>query len=79
MSAVTTRDRCALVQGKQAKNITIDECYFRMLEPEEILLGMGFWRDYKVLGTKRQRVRQCGTAVTLPPAEWLFRQGVSVL
>lgn len=53
---------------------TIDpmDCLFRMLEPHEIGAGMAFLPDYIVLGTKRQRVKQYGNAVTPPVAEVLM-------
>lgn len=48
------------------------DCLFRMLEPHEIGAGMAFMPDYVVLGTKRQRVKQYGNAVTPPVAEVLM-------
>lgn len=50
---------------------TIDpaDCLFRMLEPHEIGAGMAFHPEYIVLGSKRQRVKQYGNAVTPPAAE----------
>ena len=52
-------------------NITEDDvmaCRFRMLEPHEIALGMSFPGDYLWQGTKRERVRLAGNAVTPPAA-----------
>lgn len=49
----------------------VDDCLFRMLEPHEIHAGMAFIPEYIVLGSKRQRVRQLGNAVTPPAAEVL--------
>lgn len=49
--------------------LTVEDCLFRMLEPHEIGAGMAFFADYKVIGTKRQRVKQYGNAVTPPVAE----------
>lgn len=49
----------------------VDDCLFRMLEPHEIHAGMAFVPDYIVLGSKRQRVKQLGNAVTPPAAEVL--------
>lgn len=53
---------------------TIDpnECTFRMLEPHEIAAGMSFPTDYKWAGTKRDRVRMAGNAVTPPAARDLI-------
>jgi DNA (cytosine-5)-methyltransferase 1 len=47
----------------------VEDCLFRMLEPDEIGRGMAFLADYVVLGTRRERVRQFGNAVTPPAAE----------
>ncbi|MFC9897280.1 DNA cytosine methyltransferase [Nocardia sp. NPDC127579] len=41
---------------------------FRMLEPHEIAAGMAFPDTYRILGNKRERVRQAGNAVTPPAA-----------
>jgi DNA (cytosine-5)-methyltransferase 1 len=49
----------------------VDDCLFRMLEPHEIHAGMAFVPDYVVLGSKRQKVKQLGNAVTPPSAEVL--------
>ena len=51
-------------------------CRFRMLEPHEIASGMSFPRDYRWLGTKRERVRLAGNAVTPPAARDLIQVGV---
>ena len=51
-------------------------CRFRMLEPHEIANGMSFPHDYRWLGTKRERVRLAGNAVTPPAARDLIQVGV---
>ena len=51
-------------------------CRFRMLEPHEIASGMSFPHDYRWLGTKRERVRLAGNAVTPPAARDLVQVGV---
>lgn len=43
-------------------------CRFRMLEPHEIAAGMSFPGTYRWQGTKRERVRLAGNAVTPPAA-----------
>jgi DNA (cytosine-5)-methyltransferase 1 len=63
----TTVEGDALITGSQLP--AVEDCLFRMLEPDEILRGMAFARDYIVLGTRRERVRQAGNAVTPPAAE----------
>ncbi|MCZ7413124.1 DNA cytosine methyltransferase [Streptomyces sp. WMMC897] len=65
IGALTTRDRYALVEGRPA----IEDVRFRMLEPHEIGRAMSFADDYTVLGSKRERVRQYGNAVTPNAAE----------
>jgi DNA (cytosine-5)-methyltransferase 1 len=67
MGTLSTRDRFALAEG--ATGIDLDEVVFRMLEPHEVARGMAFADDYIVLGTKRDKVRQLGNAVTPPVAE----------
>ncbi|WP_234481556.1 DNA cytosine methyltransferase [Streptomyces sp. MBT49] len=72
LSTVTTVERHALVTPPLTKPITVDECLLRMLDPDEIGLGMAFNDTYKVLGTRREQVRQYGNAVTPPAAEVLM-------
>ena len=42
--------------------------WLRMLEPHEIAAGMSFPSTYRWQGTKRERVRLAGNAVTPPAA-----------
>lgn len=49
-------------------SLDVDDAGFRMLEPHEIMLGMAFAPDYNLLGTKRDKVKQAGNAVTPPAA-----------
>ncbi|MEU6016942.1 DNA cytosine methyltransferase [Streptomyces sp. NPDC047515] len=65
IGALSTRDRYALVRG----NVDINDVRFRMLEPHEIGRAMSFADDYIVLGSKRDKVRQYGNAVTPNAAE----------
>jgi DNA (cytosine-5)-methyltransferase 1 len=65
VGTLSTRDRYALVSG----DVDINDVLFRMLEPHEIGAAMAFGADYIVLGSKRDRVRQYGNAVTPPVAE----------
>ncbi|MFD7922578.1 DNA cytosine methyltransferase [Streptomyces sp. NPDC059740] len=68
IGALSTRDRYALVRG----NVDINDVRFRMLEPHEIGRAMSFADDYIVLGSKRDKVRQYGNAVTPNAAEVLL-------
>jgi DNA (cytosine-5)-methyltransferase 1 len=50
----------------------VDDCLFRMLTPTEIQGAMAFDPAYRVLGNKREQVRQLGNAVTPPAARDLI-------
>jgi DNA (cytosine-5)-methyltransferase 1 len=52
----------------EPSTIEPEDCTFRMLEPHEIALGMSFPADYRWQGSKRERVRLAGNAVTPPAA-----------
>jgi DNA (cytosine-5)-methyltransferase 1 len=69
------------VQGDAllAPEIAVEDCTFRMLEPHEIQAAMAFAADYRVLGNKRERVRQLGNAVTPPAARDLIAAVVEAL
>ncbi|KPI33292.1 C-5 cytosine-specific DNA methylase [Actinobacteria bacterium OV450] len=67
---MTTRDRFAFVTPDGEYDLS--KVLFRMLQPHEIGRAMAFADDYQVLGTKRDRVRQYGNAVTPPAAEVLL-------
>lgn len=65
---ITTSGHQSLLTAHELP-INLDDVMFRMLEPHEVGRAMAFGRNYVVLGTKRQRVRQYGNAVTPPVAE----------
>ena len=74
--AVPTRDRYGLAASTSAaadpggaSDFDLDDVLFRMLEPHEIGRAMAFADEYTVLGSKRDKVRQYGNAVTPPVAE----------
>ncbi|MGC4947733.1 DNA cytosine methyltransferase [Streptomyces sp. DT224] len=70
VGALPTRDRYALLDANGEYDLS--KVLFRMLQPEEIGRAMAFADDYVVLGSKRDRVRQYGNAVTPPAAEILL-------
>lgn len=70
----STQPRHYLVQPAEAP--AVEECGFRMLQPHEIQAAMAFPAGYKVLGNKREQVRQLGNAVT-PPAMRILMQRVA--
>lgn len=75
IGAVTSKDRHALVDP--APNV--EDCLFRMLEPDEVGRAMAFPDTYQVEGTKKDRVRLYGNAVTPPAMTWLTRQVLKAL
>lgn len=75
MDALTTKDRHMLVATKTS----IDDCEFRMLDPQEISRAMAFPETYVVKGNRRERVRQYGNAVTPPAAKELILRVAEVL
>jgi DNA (cytosine-5)-methyltransferase 1 len=65
---VTAMDR----HGLASPAVDVNDVLFRMLEPHEIGAAMAFVSGYQVLGSKREKVRQYGNAVTPPVAEVLI-------
>jgi DNA (cytosine-5)-methyltransferase 1 len=74
---MTGIDRAALIQALDS--LTIEDLYFRMLQHHEIGKAMAFPQTYVVLGTKRQKVRQYGNAVTPPVMEMLVNRCMASL
>jgi DNA (cytosine-5)-methyltransferase 1 len=56
----------------EAAAAQVDDCLFRMLEPHEVAAGMAFPADYIWSGTRRERVKLAGNAVTPPAARDLI-------
>jgi len=73
---VLTKERFALVSHRESR---VEDCYFRMLRPDEIKLAMAFEHDYVILGNQKDQVKQCGNAVTPPVMEWLVERGIESL
>lgn len=66
VDTITTKDRFGLVEpcaqiedGMYQLDLTL-----RMLEPHELAAAMGFPEDYKIYGSKADKVRQIGNAVS---------------
>jgi DNA (cytosine-5)-methyltransferase 1 len=76
MGTLTTLDRHALVTPAPAC-LSVEECYFRMLQPSEIGRAMAFPETYVVLGTNRQQTTQYGNAVTPPVMQMLFERCIA--
>jgi DNA (cytosine-5)-methyltransferase 1 len=67
---MTGLDHAALVQALDG--LTVQDLYFRMLHPHEIGKAMAFPTQYVVLGTKREKVKQYGNAVTPPVMQMII-------
>jgi len=76
IGTVCTKDRFAIVSYREPK---VEDCYFRMLRPDEIKLAMAFDNDYVILGNQKDQLKQCGNAVTPPVMEWLVERGIESL
>ncbi len=68
LRALTTAGHQSLIEPTAPISLDVDDAGFRMLEPHEIQLGMGFAADYHLVGSKRDKVKQAGNAVTPPAA-----------
>lgn len=68
LRTLTTGGHQSLLDPSEPISLDVDDAGFRMLEPHEIQLGMGFAADYLLLGSKRDKVKQAGNAVTPPAA-----------
>ncbi len=73
---IPTVDRLSLINYEVPK---IEDCFYRMLKPHEVKLGMAFDEDYQVLGNSRDQVKQCGNAVTPPAMEFLIERCIESL
>lgn len=59
--------------------VPVEDCTFRMLDVDEIRAGMAFGQGYVLLGSKRERVRLLGNAVTPPTARDLVAAVVEAI
>lgn len=64
---VTTHGHQSLLTAERSA-VSLDDVWFRMLEPSEIKRAMDFPAEYIGKGTRREQVRLWGNAVTLPAA-----------
>lgn len=74
LGTITTQDHHALIEVPKADLPAIADCGYRMLTPNEIKKGMAFPDEYRILGTKREVVKQCGNAVAPPAMRILFER-----
>ncbi len=71
-------DRISLVKEPYEKP-KLEDCFYRMLLPHEIQLGMAFAENYIVLGNPKEKVKQLGNAVTPPVMKFLISRCVASL
>jgi DNA (cytosine-5)-methyltransferase 1 len=74
---MTSKHRHALIQSEPSW--AIEDAGFRMLEPHEIKVAMGFPQSYIILGNKAEQVKQAGNAVTAPFATLIVGRVVEAL
>ncbi|WP_435110135.1 DNA cytosine methyltransferase [Nocardiopsis synnemataformans] len=77
LPTVTTVERHALLRGGEVSGV--EDVRFRMLAVHEYAAAMAFPSDYVILGTKRERVRMAGNAVTPNAARDLVAAVVEAL
>lgn len=77
LGTVTALDKVGLVQALE--KMTVEDLTFRMLAPHEIGAAMAFPSTYKVLGTKKEQVRQFGNAVTPPVMTMIIQRCIESL
>ncbi len=75
IGTVTTKDRHGLVSMMPK----VEDCYYRMLKPIEVKAAMAFDKDYIIVGSGKDQVKQLGNAVTPPVMKWLVEQCVKSL
>lgn len=68
LRTLTTGGHQSILEPGEPISLDVDDAGFRMLEPHEIQLGVGFAADYHLVGSKRDKVKQAGNAVTPPAA-----------
>lgn len=76
IDTVTGKDRAFLTTNVKPR---IEDCYYRMLKPNEIKKAMAFEDDFKVLGSGKDQVKQCGNAVTPPVMATLAERCIQTL
>lgn len=78
VKTISTADRLYKIDQPYEKP-RLEDCFYRMLLPHEIQLGMAFDADYIVLGDSKKKVKQLGNAVTPPVMKFLVERCVATL
>lgn len=76
---LSTDTTCLLNPPDSMPTVSVEECFYRMLKPLEIQLGMGLDLDFKMWGSARVRVKGLGNAVTPPVSKWIMERMAAVL
>lgn len=81
LNTLLSRDTTCLIMPPSGEMppINIDDCFYRMLAPLEIQLGMGLPLDFAMWGSARVKVKALGNAVTPPVARWLMQRMAAIL
>lgn len=77
VNTIPTKDRVSLITPGTVPKI--EDCYYRMLLPHEVKLGMAFDHDYIVLGNNKDQVKQLGNAVTPPVMKQILERCIETL
>ncbi|SDL15204.1 DNA (cytosine-5)-methyltransferase 1 [Nocardioides sp. YR527] len=75
LSTIATHDQ----HGVLRVEISVEDCYFRMLSPREAANAQAFPQTYVITGSKAEQQKQAGNAVAVNVAHWLGRQVARVL
>lgn len=79
---VTAKDRFGLAEPvvkRDGKVYVVVDILFRMLQPHELALAMGFPKSYQFVGNRGERVRQVGNAVEVWQATALALELLSLI
>lgn len=80
LHTINTGYNSGLVVNIDPENIDIDDCLYRILEPQEIKAGMAFPDSYVIEGkSKAVIVKQCGNAVTPPVMKMILERIAQIL
>lgn len=72
---LATKDSAAIVQPA----VSVDDCFFRMVQPSEQFGAQGFPTSYIRMGNKGEQTMQAGNAVSVNAAQWIAMRMAPVL
>ncbi|AIA03427.1 DNA cytosine methyltransferase [Streptomyces noursei] len=75
LHTLSTRDSAAVLRSAAS----VEDCYFRMLQPREQLSAQRFPETYQVVGSKAAQTMQAGNAVSVNVARWIGERLMPVL